>query len=338
MEQNSLVAWLKPFTPLLWGTVVGLVCILPLVSVCIILGRKEVEPVVVGTRNVDEFIQGYFNQLFVVFANLLRQARGGRLVLLVMTLYGLVVVNQYEFYMTSDLVVPIKYAPFKTVEEFLDNGYKIKLWIGGWSDWINDLVSRRKGKRSTVADIFILSKESKWPVESSFKKEDPLFGVPAPDPGYLDRFVVNGVLKRKYKCYTFLWATEQYYYLWHSNLLDKAKQVSDRLVEFGIIQEWEEYDKIRQQRLDREYKNKINRTDSGTSLFISFANLQPWFLLLIVLNGVWVAAFLVEVSKSKGMTTVAIVYVVGKRFEVTLVKLCQNFVCVFGRRYETTSS
>lgn len=160
----------------------------------IIFCRQRIELTAGVIKIVDGFIRCDFNQLFIVLANLLRQSRGSSLVLLLMTLYGLVVVSQYEFYMTSDLVVKYEYQPFKRLDEFLDNGYKIKLYPGYWNDWINALVSKRKGKNTTANDIFIFPNgQTQDQVIYSFKKEDPFIGVPTVSSRYLGRSIVPNI-------------------------------------------------------------------------------------------------------------------------------------------------
>lgn len=202
-QQSSLLLWLHPLTAGLWIAQLCLLASVPLITIII--------------RDLNRCcFQTYVTELFSTYGTLLRQSIPKSSItslgLTSMTMYSIVVLSRYEYFHTSQLVVPNNYVPISSLREFVARGYKIKVGEGDW-----DALLKTAFESQHLEDVYnkstILLKDNETKhVFLTFSKDDPNFGYLEDLPQLRIRHIRNRILKGKYDCYSFVWAREFYYF------------------------------------------------------------------------------------------------------------------------------
>lgn len=249
-----------------------------------------------------QLLAKYVNKLYFEYATLLRQSTLSitPLGLIAMTTYSIVVLSRYEYYHTSQLVVPNTYKPISSLKEFVEKGYKIKRSTGDWETLLKTTFQFQNLEKLYKEAIINLSHIHVNEIIETYSKDDPKFGHLDGGPKLRIRYIKYKLLKGDYDCYSFVWATEYYYFIWYVSIFNEVKGMSDALEEGGFPGVWKLIDKTMSGREDGKVENKDRKSRAGIEEpSITFVNLTSFFILLICLCGGWILVLGVEMGICK---------------------------------------
>lgn len=288
-KQSSLMLWLRPNSTGVWTAQLLLLVVVPLAAILLQnLGSDT---------SGSQLFERYATELLSQYGTLLRQGPASSsltpLGLMAMTLYSIVVLSRYEYFHTSELVVPVTYKPFTSLKEFVEKGYKIKVTHGAWEDLMKTTFELQ-GIQNFYNESVIYPGMTVPQVIATFSEDDPKFGSIVGDAAYNIRYIKYQIHKGRYECYSFDWATEFYYYVWYLPVMEVAKRMNGAMEGGGFPGYWKKIDGWVSASVDRTDERKANMQED--EVYITFFKLKPFFILIYCLTGAWILVLCVEIT------------------------------------------
>lgn len=283
MLQTSLSIWLEPFLMHTWYFNLVVLISLPLIFVGISTYRYYNNLKVRGDVKW-KYYDGSITLSLEVFATILRQSTTitNKVVLLLMTMYSLVMVTKYEFYWTSEVIVPTRFKPFRDLIQFFDNGYQVRLQ--GWSrnDWEKTTMLNAFELKGLSQDQFkksvVRSHLNDDALRSGISPQDPFYGKLSNDAEWKVPEMKYRYLRGKFDCYAFPVAIQYTYLAWYVGVLQNVWRMLGRLDNGGFQVVWKTFDLLKDAREIRNMKMRHNATEVDKSNEITFHNLRYWFV------------------------------------------------------------
>lgn len=319
-ERFSFSIWVIPIKLTVWMLVLSSIS-----ATCLILSLHRR----VSSRSSET--SSYFlliSDIFDIYSILARQGISSSsksilsifpYIFILLSFSATVLLSEYEFFVTAELVVPDVPQKLENPPEIIKNGFILhniivpkgttQIWetlemdFSRWniSDKLNTSVRELGQDQNDLVKMFDKSK----PEFAMIHRGLPHHGV------FLTRMVHELVLKGRYNCYLVKNVADKrvIYDNFENSIWAKCKKLMDRVREAGYYNIWERWNELAGEILFSMERRKNNQTESKSKAdFISFTNLLSFEIvfgtLLCIAGLIWI----VEWVMGSGLTIVECVH------------------------------